>query len=158
MLSKSKWKQYGLPNAEIKCIVIHNTNNQGWSAERLERWLKEECVSSQGTHFLVDYKEVRQVMPLDWSVWNTGMGMDYGNLHGIAIEICSNPSNKLYLEGQDKAIDLIVDLMAQFNLGLEDIYFHRDFQPNVNCPAQILKRYTKQQFLSLIERRQNAKS
>ena len=158
MISESKWKQYGLPNADIKGIVIHNTNNQLWSAERLEQWLERECVSSQGTHFLVDHKEVRQVMPLDWSVWNTGMGMDFGNLHCIAIEVCSNPSNKLYLQGQDRAIDLIVELMEKFNLVLKDIYFHRDFQPNVNCPAQILKLYTKSQFLSLIERRINAKS
>lgn len=158
MISEAKWKQYGLPNADIKGIVIHNTNNQGWSAERIEQWLEAENKTSASCHFLVDHKEIRQVMPLDWSVWNTGMGMDFGNLHCIAIEVVSNPSNKLYLQAQDKAIDLIIELMDKFNLSLKDIYFHRDFQPNVNCPAQILKRYTKQQFLSLIERRQNAKS
>lgn len=153
MLDKNKWKQYGLPNMEVKGIVVHNTNNQSWSAERIEEWLSDECKTSQGCHFLVDHKEIRQVMPLDWSVWNTGMGMDFGNLHCIAIEVVSNPSNKLYLQAQDKAIDLIVDLMERFNLDLKDIYFHRDFQPNINCPAQILKRYTKQQFLSMIDRR-----
>lgn len=152
MISESKWKQYGLPNADIKGIVIHNTNNQTWSAERLEKWMAEECVSSQGTHFLVDHKEVRQVMPLDWSVWNTGGGMDFGNTKCIAIEICSNPNNTLYLQGQERAIELIRDLMKQFNLTKDDIYFHRDFQPNVNCPAQILKLYrTKSNFLQLLK-------
>lgn len=152
MISESKWKQYGLPNAKIKGIVIHNTNNQGWSAERLEQWLEAENKTSASCHFLVDHKEIRQVMPLDWSVWNTGMGMDFGNLHCIAIEICSNPNNTLYLKGQQRAIELIKDLMKKFNLTKDDIYFHRDFQPNVNCPAQIIKLYgNKQNFLRLIK-------
>lgn len=151
MIPESKWRQFGLPNADIKGIVIHNTNNQLWSAERLEKWLSEECKTSQGCHFLVDHKEVRQVMPLDWSVWNTGMGMDFGNTSCLAIEVCSNPNNTLYLKGQDRAIELIWSLMKQFNLTKSDIYFHNDFQPNVNCPAQILKLFgSKQIFLKLL--------
>ena len=153
MISERKQRQFGLPHATIKGIVIHNTNNQLWSAERLEKWLNEECTSSQGVHFLVDHKEVRQVMPLDWSVWNTGMGMDFGNLHCISIEICSNVSDRLYLQGQAKAIELIKDLMKKYDLTTKDIYFHRDFQPNVNCPAQILRIYkTKERFLSELEK------
>lgn len=152
MISESKWRQYGLPNMVVKGIVIHNTNNQGASAEDLERWL-ENNDTSQGCHFLVDHKEIRQVMPLDWSVFNTGMGMDFGNLNCISVEVVSNPSNKKYLEGQSKAIDLIKLLMTRFNLTINDIYFHRDFQPNINCPAQILKLYkTKDNFLSLLKK------
>lgn len=148
MIPEEKWMQYGLPNADIKGIVVHNTNNQSWIAERLEKWLSYECKTSQGCHFLVDHKEVRQVMPLDWSVWNTGHGMDFGNLHCISIEICSNPSNEKYLAGQLKAIDLIDSLMSQFNLTKHQIFFHCDFQPNENCPAQILKLYgSKQNFI-----------
>ena len=152
MISESKWKQYGLPDATIKGIVIHNTNNQLWSAERLEKWLEEENKTSASCHFLVDHKEVRQVMPTTWSVWNTGSGMDFGNLHCIAIEICSNPSEELYLQGQDRAIELIKQLMEEFDLKEGDIYFHRDFQPNINCPAQILKLYgNRQNFLQLLK-------
>lgn len=152
MIPEAKWKQFGLPNADIKGIVIHNTNNQGWSAERLERWLSEECKTSQGCHFLVDCIEIRQVMPLDWSVWNTGMMMDFGNLHCISIEICSNPNEEEYLAGQSKAIDLIENLMHDFNLTKKDLYFHRDFNPTTNCPAQILKLYgNKNNFLKLLK-------
>lgn len=150
MIPESKWKQFGLPNAEIRGITIHNTNSNK-SAEELEKWLIEECETSQGCHFLIDHKEVRQVMPTDWSVWHTGMGMDFGNLHTIAIEICSHPSEKLYMEGQRRAVELIEELMKQFNLTKKDIYFHRDFQPNVNCPAQILRTYgNKANFLEVL--------
>lgn len=151
MISESKWKQFGLPNADIKGIVIHNTNNQRASAADLEKWMIEND-TSQGTHFIVDHTEVRQVMPLDWSAWNTGMGYDFGNLHCISVEICSNPNNSLYLQGQSKAIDLIESLMHDFNLTKKDLYLHRDFNPYVNCPSQILKLYgNKSNFLALLK-------
>lgn len=156
MISQSKWKQYGLPNAEIKGIVIHNTNNQQWSAERLEKWLEEENKTSASCHFLVDYKEVRQVMPLTWSVWNTGVGMDFGNLHCIAIEICSNPSEELYERGESKAVELIKELMQKYNLTISDVFFHRDFNPTINCPAQLLRKYGNKK--NFIERRLNGKT
>lgn len=152
MIPESKWKQYGLPNADIKGIVIHNTNNQLWSAKRLEKWLIEENKTSASAHFIVDAEDTIQVMPLDWSVWNTGMGMDFGNLHCISIEIVSHPSNKDYESAERRAIDLINYLMEKYNFTKSDIYFHRDFNPNVNCPAQVLKRYkTKQNFLNQLK-------
>ena len=151
MIPKEKWKQYGLPNMEVKGIVIHNTNNQKASAADLEKWMINNS-TSQGTHFIVDHTEVRQVMPLDWSVWNTGKGMDFGNLHCISIEICSNPNNSQYLQGQSKAIDLIEELLCRFNLTKKVVYFHRDFNNNVNCPSQILSMYgNKKNFLSMIK-------
>lgn len=151
MIPKEKWKQYGLPNMEVKGIVIHNTNNQKASAADLEKWMIAND-TSQGTHFIVDHTEVRQVMPLDWSVWNTGKGYDFGNLHCISVEICSNPNNSLYLQGQSKAIDLIENLMHEFNLTKKDLYLHRDFNPNTNCPSQILSMYgNKKNFLSMIK-------
>ena len=147
MLPESKWKQYGLPGATIKGIVIHNTNNQNKSAEALETWLIENR-TSQGCHYLIDKKEVRQVMPLDWSVFNTGMGLDFGNLHCISIEIVSHVAEKDCRKAEQRALKLIRKLMKQFSLTEDDIYFHRDFQPNVNCPAQIIRRYgNKQNFL-----------
>ena len=147
MISESKWRQYGLPNMEVKGIVLHNTNSP-YSAEELERWMNEKCATSQGTHFFVDYKEIRQVMPLTWSVWNTGMGYNFGNLNCISIEVVSNPCEKKYLLAEKRAILLIRELMSKYNLTVGDIYYHRDFQPNINCPAQIIKRYpTKRDFL-----------
>lgn len=156
MLPQSKWRQYGLPDATIEGIVIHNTNSTKSAAE-LAELMENDNQSSRGCHFFVDDQEVVQVMPTDWSVWNTGMGYDFGNLRCIAVEICSHPSNRKYMEGQNRAVDLIESLMEEFHLHKKDIYFHRDFQPNINCPAQILKIYgSKANFLSLIT--ENAES
>lgn len=156
MLPKSKWAQFGSPGNKVRGIVVHNTNNQGMSAKDLEKWLKTDCKTSQGCHYLVDHNDVIKVMPFSWSVYNVGNGLAFGNTDCIAVEICSNPSETLYLAGQDKAIDLIIDLMGKYGLTSRDIYFHRDFQHNINCPAQILRIYgNKQNFLQLIERRKN---
>lgn len=150
MLPKSKWKQYGCQGSKVKGIIIHNTNNPTASALELEEMLKSGK-SSAGCHFLVDSKEVRKVMPINWSVYNVGNGLSFGNLDCIAIEICSSPSTRLYLEAERRGIELIRELMSKYKLTKKDIYFHRDFQPNVNCPAQILKRYgTKARFLEKI--------
>lgn len=152
MLTEDKLYQYGTPNSKIKGIVIHNTNNHYMSARQLEKWLENECKGSGGCHYLVDHKDVRQVMPDDWSVFNTGKGMSFGNLDCIAIEICSNTSEELYEKGEQKAIKLIKKLMKKYHLSKDDIYFHRDFDSTVNCPAQILKRYkSKSAFLQKLK-------
>lgn len=154
MLTENKWYQYGTPNSKIKGIVIHNTNNHSMSAKQLEKWLQNDEKTNAGCHYLVDHKNVIQVMPDDWSVFNVGNGYTFGNLDCIAIEICSNPSEELYLQGEQKAIKLIKKLMKKYHLTKDDIFFHRDFQPNINCPAQIIKRYkNKKEFLSLLERK-----
>ena len=148
MIPKSKWRQYGQPGSKVKGIIIHNTNSSK-SAVQLEKWLSEENKGSNGCHFLVDSNEVRKVMPLNWSVYSVGNGASFGNLDCIAIEICSNLSEREYSKAEQKGIELIRELMSKYNLSKEQIYFHRDFQANVNCPAQIIKRYgTKARFLN----------
>lgn len=148
-----KMNQFGIPRkGDVKGIVIHNTQNFKMSARELYDWLENESRTSQCCHYLIDHTETIQVMPLDWSVWNTGDGYSFGNLHCIAIEICSNPNTELYLKGEARALALIRELMAEFNLTEKDIYFHRDFQPNINCPAQILKLYgSKANFLAKLK-------
>ena len=145
MLPESKWKQFGRPNMIPKGIVIHNTNINR-SAKECEQMMSE-ATDSKGTHFFVG-DEVIQMMPLSWSVWNTGKGLDFGNLNCIAIEICSNLNSDMYLQNERNAVELIKKLMKEYGLTTDDLYFHRDFNKDVNCPADILRIYkTKQEFI-----------
>ena len=143
MLSENKWIQYGLPRTveDIKCIILHNTGNTFLSAQGLFDYLQNECKTSQGCSYVVDHKDIIQVMPDTWSVYNTGKGDDYGNRYGIAIEICENLNDELYQEGQDKAIGLIKSLMGRYNIPSTEIYFHNDFAPRTYCPHILLDRY-----------------
>lgn len=141
-----KLAQFGVPMNEVKGIVIHNTNSTK-SARELAS-IMEKSTDSRATHYFVDDKCVMQMLPLNWSAFNTGKGFDLGNTQCISIEICSLLSTDAYLKAQDRAVQLIKKLMKEFNLTTEDIYFHRDFDSTVNCPAQILRIYgTKANFI-----------
>ena len=151
MLSEDRWLQFGTPRKngleDIKCIVIHNTGSD-LSARDIFDYLQNKSQDSRSCHYLVDHNEVIDVMPLDYVAWNTGVAYDYGNMHGIAVEICSNQDEDIYLQGQDKAIELIKKLMEEHNLTKNDIYFHNDFLQDYNCPATILQMYkTRKNFI-----------
>lgn len=148
MIKESKWKQFGRQGLEVKGITIHNTSNYEKSAIDLKKWLEEECKTSQGCHYLIDHSKVVEVMPLDWCIWHTGKAFDYGNMHTIAIEICSNHDKEKYLQAEKKAVELIKKLMKKYHLSTSDIFFHNDFT-GVNCPANILQEYgTKNNFIN----------
>lgn len=141
MLNKNKWKQYGQEGLVVKCITIHNTNNYDMSAKELFEYLNKNNLTSQGCHYLIDYNDIIEVMPLTWKTWHTGKGNDYAFHNSIAIEICSNINDDLYLNGQDKAIALIKELMKKYNLTKDDLYFHKDFNDTTYCPSNILNLY-----------------
>ena len=149
MLDKNKWSQYGKDGLEPKCITIHNSGNYDMSAMDIFNYLNNECKTSQGCHYLVDDKEIVEVLPIYWKTYHTGKSKDYAFNNSIAIEICSNLDNETYLKGQEKAIELIKELMNKYNIPLEEIYFHIDFNSTTYCPCNILDLYkTKQNFLA----------
>lgn len=150
MINKNKWLQYGYESGNLKktSITIHNTNNYEMSAREIFNFMDKENKTSQGTHFLVDDKEIIEVMPLDWCVYHTGKGNDNACKHSIAIEICSNNNDELYLKGQDKAIELIKSIMNEYNISKDCIFFHQDFNNQFYCPATILNLYgNKENFI-----------
>lgn len=147
MIDSNKYLQYGFKrDSDIKGIVIHNTGSD-LSARQVFNYLNSKCKTSQGCHYLIDDKEIIEVMPLDYCVYQTGKGIDWACKYTIAIEICSNVDDKKYLKGQDRAINLIKDLMEKYNFTINDLYFHKDFA-NVYCPSDILRIYgSKQNFI-----------
>lgn len=154
MISENKWEQFGYQRQEtdIKGITIHNTNNYKMNAKELFDWLENESKDSSGCHYLVDDENTIEVMPINWAVYHTGKGNDFGNHYTIAIEICSNLNDEKYFKGQDNAIKLIKKLMNKYKLSIDNIYFHKDFDNQMYCPANILQIYkTKNEFLKLIE-------
>lgn len=147
MLDKEKWKQYGQPLSKgWKGITIHNTGNDKSAQEHED--IMAEGSDHLGAHFFADENEVIQVMPLNWMVWHTGKGNDFGNTRTIAVEICrSTSSEELYRQAQANAIKLINELMNQYGFTKDNVYFHMDFNTSMYCPHRILDLYkTKQNF------------
>lgn len=143
--------QFGEKGIEIKGITIHNTGNDLSAKENYE-WMAKTS-TSQGTHYLVDESETIQCMPLDWHVWHTGKGRDFGSMNTLAIEICRSQSNlETYLKAQKRAFSLISQLMVWFNLSLNDLYFHNDFNNRTYCPHRILDLYgSKKNFIKEVQ-------
>lgn len=151
MINENKFAQYGISRnlTDIDCIVIHNTHRNDMSARELKNWLENECQTSQACHYFVDDKEVVEVMPLDYVAWNTGKSYDRGNMNGIAIEICSNLDHSKYIKGEERAIKLIKKLMKEYNISVDNIFFHNEFLRNSDCPINILQLYkTKENFIN----------
>ena len=139
MIDSNKYLQYGFKrNNDIKGIVIHNTGSD-LSARQVFNYMNK-TKSSSGCHYLIDDKEIIEVMPLDYCVYHTGKGIDWSCKNTIAIEIVSNVDDTKYLKGQDRAINLIKELMERYDLTTNDLYFHNDFA-NVYCPSDILRIY-----------------
>lgn len=134
----SNKEQFGEKGMDVLGICIHNTGNSLSARENYQ--YMENTKLNLGTHFFVDDKEVIQAMPTNWKVWHTGKGRDWGNMHCIAIEICQSQSPS-YLKAQERAIQLIKELMDEFNLTVNDIYFHQDFNNQKYCPHKILDLY-----------------
>ena len=151
MIDPKKWNQYGMDGLDVKGIIIHNTGNTDMSAQQLFDYMENDCKYSTGTHYFVDHEGVVEVLPLTWRTWTTGKGNDWAFDHLIAIEICDNLNDDLYKQGQDNAVALIRQLMATYGLGMEDIYFHNDFNSRVYCPHIILDRYGSAQSFYLNE-------
>lgn len=140
-------EQYGFQGLDVKGITIHNTGNESkaWELEEI----METTMMNNATHYFVDDTEVIQVMPLDWCVYHTGMAVDWACKHTIAIEICRSQSDiQTYLKAEQRAVNLIKELMTTYNLDTSKIYFHKDFNSRTYCPHRILDLYkTKKEFL-----------
>lgn len=143
MIKEQKWEQYGFPRQEkdVLGITIHETGNDNMSARQIFDFLENENKTSQGCHYLVDDNEVIEVMPIDYGVYHTGKGLDYGNRYTIAIEICSNINDDKYQQAQDKAVELIKELMLRYAIPKDSIFLHRDFNSTTYCPKTILRKY-----------------
>lgn len=132
---------------EIKGITIHNSNNKLSANENYSILKKSKRLDA--CHYLIDESVVIETIDENQSAFHTGRGYDFGNRYTLAIEICrSQCDEELYLRAEKRAIRLIKKLLKKYNLSVEDIYFHSDFN-KVKCPHRTLEIYqTKERFIN----------
>lgn len=143
MIDENKWPQYGFPRSEedIKGITLHETGKTDMSAEDIFVWLNEENKTSSGCHYIVDDAQVIQAMPDDWAVYHTGKGKDFGCQYTIAIQVCSSLSGAKYRAAENQAISLIHSLQKKYQIPMNMIFFHQDFNNTAYCPKTMLDEY-----------------
>lgn len=140
-------EQFGIYGLNPKGITIHNTGNDFSAQENHD--ILEHSVLSKACHFFIDENEIVQFMPIDWCVYHTGMAMDWACKNTIAIEICRSTCElDLYLQAEERAVDLMHTLMNEYNIPVKKIYFHKDWKKTTYCPHRILDVYgDKKSFL-----------
>lgn len=147
MIKEKQRPQFGELGLVPKCITLHNSCNYKLGAREIYNEI-QNGKDHIAMHYIIDHNEIIEVMPLDWKVHQTEKGNDYAYNNSIAIEVCSNLNNNLYLQGQNKAIELIKVLMKKYSISKTDIYFHNDWNNKVYCPCNILDRYgSKKKFI-----------
>ena len=123
-----------------KYITIHDTGNASKGAGAKNHAIYAgRGVNEVGYHFVVDDKNIYQLLPLNENAWHAGDGGNgTGNRQSIAIEICENPeSNRATAE--KNAQQLTASLMKKCGIPLSNVKQHYDWNGK-NCPHIIRAR------------------
>lgn len=123
-----------------KYITIHDTGNASkGSGAKNHAIYAGRGVNEVGYHFVVDDKNIYQLLPLTENAWHAGDGgSGTGNRQSIAIEICENPeSNRTTAE--KNAQQLAAYLMKKYGIPTSNIKQHHDWNGK-NCPHIIRAR------------------
>lgn len=123
-----------------KYITIHDTGNASKGAGAKNHAIYAgRGVNEVGYHFVVDDKNIYQLLPLNENAWHAGDGGNgTGNRQSIAIEICENPeSNRATAE--KNAQQLTAYLMKKCGIPLSNVKQHYDWNGK-NCPHIIRAR------------------
>ena len=122
-------------------ITIHNTANtsRGANAASHATYLQNSGKnSSVSYHYVVDDKEVYQLLPDNEVAWHAGDGLyGTGNRQSLAIEICENSDGDL-LKATDLTVELTAYLMKKYNIPLSNVVQHNHWSGK-NCPNRIRK-------------------
>ncbi|MTV50767.1 hypothetical protein GJ688_17690 [Heliobacillus mobilis] len=134
-------------------ITVHNTGNSSAGADAAGHatFIKSPGAGTTSWHFSVDDHQILQHIPTNESAWHAGDGANGpGNRTSIGVEICENSDGNL-AQAEANAIDLIIDLMKQFNIPLTNVVSHQHWTGKY-CPHLILPRWDA--FIASIAKRQ----
>lgn len=130
---------------KIAYIVIHYTANDGDTALGNASYFARARVSASA-HYFVDQKEVWQSVRDVDTAWHCGGGLQGSgghtfhvrckNYNSIGIEMCSAKSKGEYYipdATQERAIELVRQLMTKYNIPLDRVIRHYDVTGKL-CP------------------------
>lgn len=131
--------------SSIKYIVIHYTANNGDTAKNNIDYYAREADLKASAHFYVDEKEVWQSVKEGDTAYHCGANKYVHtycrNSNSIGIELCSrkDASNKYYFKNEtiSNAVELTKDLMAKYNIPIENVIRHYDVTGKI-CPAPMV--------------------
>jgi hypothetical protein len=123
-------------------IVIHETANTsiGADANAHYRYWNRDPNANASTHFVVDNKQIYQMLELNQSAWHVGDNKGYSNitnLNSIGIEVAVNADGDFAVARQN-AIDLTINLMKALDMDISQLKRHHDASGKY-CPTNMLQ-------------------
>lgn len=139
--------------SQIKYLVFHYTGNDGDAARNNAAYFQNNIVKASA-HYFVDDTTVYQSVPdlkVAWAVGGskyanadkTGGGSMYGiitNTNSLSIEMCDTIKNGVYQASEatmENAAALGRELMAKYNISIENVYRHFDVTGK-HCPSYLI--------------------
>lgn len=124
-----------------KYIVIHETDNTGKGANAMAHYnyWNSNSNAQSSTHFVVDDKQIVQMLNLNERAWHVGDNKGHSNItnsNSIGIEICVN-SDGNYSKAYNNCVELVKYLMKTTGLGVNSVKRHYDASGK-HCPRRIL--------------------
>lgn len=122
-------------------IVIHETANTrpGADANAHYRYWSTNPNANASTHFVVDDKEIYQMLELNQMGWHVGDNKGYSNItnrNSIGIEVAVN-SDGDFNDARQNAIALTIKIMKELNMSIEQLKRHHDASGKY-CPTNML--------------------
>lgn len=121
-------------------ICIHNTGNYTVGATARSHMIyltKNGGYNSYASYqYIVDDKEIWNLLPDHEAAWHAGDGWGTGNVNTIGIEICVNPDGDL-LKATNNAVDLCVYLCKKYGwTAQKNLFQHANFMSK-DCPHEL---------------------
>ena len=120
-------------------IVIHNTAG-GTAATNVDYFHKGADGRNVSTHYVIDDKEVYQILENNWKGHHVGDGDGSSgktNSNTIGIEVADGNTVD-HAKAVEVAIELTRYLMKEMNIGIDNVVRHYDCSGK-QCPATIMK-------------------
>ena len=116
-------------------ITVHGTGNPHSTAQNeADNVCKNNPELQTSFHFVVDDKEIIQVLPTNEVAWHAGDGLGTGNTRSIGIEICEGGDR---VKALMNATELVKGLMTAYNIDQNHIARHKDWSGK-NCPRILI--------------------
>jgi hypothetical protein len=125
-----------------KYLVIHETNNigVGANANAHYRYWNRDSGANASTHFVVDNKEIYQMLKLNQVAWHVGDNRGHSsitNMNSIGIEIAVNQDGN-YEVARQNTIQLTINVMKSLNMDITQLKRHYDASGKL-CPLKMIE-------------------
>ncbi len=153
LVDESKWNIKCPYSMTPQYITVHNTANDASAENEIKYMIGND--NQVSFHYAVDDKEVVQGILTSRNTWHAGDGANgTGNRKSIAVEICySKSGGDRFIKAEKKAAELIAELLHSWNLGLDRVKKHQDWNGKY-CPHRTLD-MGWDRFLKMVEQAYN---